>query len=106
MTPPLPAASRPSKMTTTRSFLMRTHSWSFTSSFSNRSSSAEYFFLVRRLGSKCASRFSDGGACLASFSFLAIESRDYNFLGRGGGSVTPQALTPDFYLQDAPPAGK
>src|SRR3954469_19110682 len=40
ITPPLPAASRPSKTTATRSFSSRTHCWSFTSSICRRSSSA------------------------------------------------------------------
>src|SRR4051812_42928447 len=44
MTPPLPAASRPSKTTTTRSFSSRTHCCSFTSSICSRSSSALYTF--------------------------------------------------------------
>ena len=40
--PPLPAASRPSKTTTSRVPSVRTHSWSFTSSVCRRSSSRSY----------------------------------------------------------------
>src|SRR5580693_10586443 len=39
---PLPAASRPSKITTIRAFSARTHSWAFTSSAWSRYSSVSY----------------------------------------------------------------
>ena len=39
---PLPAASRPSKTTTSRAPSARTHSWSFTSSVCSRNSSRSY----------------------------------------------------------------
>src|SRR5258705_7018639 len=42
MAPPLPAASRPSKMTTRRAPESRTHSCSFTNSVCSRSNSASY----------------------------------------------------------------
>src|SRR6266516_336220 len=48
MTPPLPAASRPSKTTTTRKPCWRIHSWSLTSSTWRRASSCRYLLLRRR----------------------------------------------------------
>ena len=45
--PPLPAASRPSKMTTTRWPSARTHSWTLTSSaWSRKSSCSNRFFEI------------------------------------------------------------
>ena len=50
---PLPAASRPSKTTTSRAPSTRTHSCNFTSSACRRRSSRSYTFFGNRLGDVC-----------------------------------------------------
>src|SRR5690348_12728354 len=54
--PPFPAASRPSKTTTRRSPLTRTHSFSFTSSAWSRCSSRSYSFRGTLVAWSCVTR--------------------------------------------------
>ncbi len=50
----MPAASRPSKITTIRAPSARTHSWTFINSACSRYSSFSYGFLGTRRASSCA----------------------------------------------------
>src|SRR6476660_3891241 len=82
MTPPFPAASRPSKTTTTRRPSCRIHSWSLTSSIWRRASSGRYaLFLSRAATAETASPSLAASAADAGFA-LRFAGRAPDLVGR------------------------